>query len=337
MINQRIISVASSCLFAMACIINASALAQTGKIGAAAKFPEKPIRIISPSTPGGANDVLARIVGTELTKAWGKPAIVDNRPGAGGVIGAEIVAKSPPNGYTLLVVPTAHTVNPFLYTKLPYDTVRDFSPVTILTLTTNVLIVHPKVPANSINELIALAKAKPGLLTYAHSGVGTGGFLCAELMKKMARLDMVGVAYKGAGASTIGVLTGEVDMLFTSLVSAMQYIKSGKLRAFATTGLQRSRKLPDVPTLSESGLSGFQKDSWFGLLAAAGTPSDIVLKLQGQLSKSFHSADVVKALDAMGFEPVCDSPDNLAALIKSEMTLYSKLIQDAGIKPEVLK
>jgi tripartite-type tricarboxylate transporter receptor subunit TctC len=337
MFNRRIISAASSGLFVMAFIINAPALAQTGKVGSATKFPEKPIRIVSPSTPGGGTDVIARIIGPELTKAWGQPVIVENRPGAGGVIGAESVANSPPDGYNMLVVPTAFTVNPFLYAKLPYDTVRDFSPVTRLAATTDVLVVHPKVPAKSIKELIVLAKAKPGKLTYAHSGAGTGGFLCAELMKKMAGLDMVGVPYKGAGASTLGVLSGEVDMLFTSLVASINHIKSGKLRALATTGSQRSAKLPDVPTLSESGLSDFQKDSWVGLLVPAGTPSDIVIKLQNQISKAFHSADVMKTLDAVGFEPVCDSPDNFAALIKSEMALWSKIIKDTGIKPEVVR
>jgi tripartite-type tricarboxylate transporter receptor subunit TctC len=330
-------AIVSCGLFITACVLGAPALAQTDKSGVAAKFPEKPIRIVVPSTPGGALDFLARIIGPKLTKAWGQPVIVENRPGAGGIIGSEIVANSPPDGHTLLAVASGFTVNPFLYTKLPYDTVKSFCPVTLAVSSTHVLVVHPKLPVQSIKELIALAKAKPGQLTYATSGIGTGGFLCAELMKKMAGIDMVGATYKGAGASTLAALGGEVDMLFTQIAPVIHHIKAGKLRPFATTSLLRSPELPDVPTLSESGLSGFQVDAWCGLLVTAGTPSDIVLKLQSEISKAIHSTDGRERLAASGFEPVGESPDKFAALIKSDMTKWSKLIQDAGIKPEAVK
>jgi tripartite-type tricarboxylate transporter receptor subunit TctC len=318
-------------------VLVVSALAQTGKSGTEERFPEKAIRIVVPSTPGGALDFLSRIIGPNLTKVWGQPVMVDNRPGAGGIIGSDFVVNSPPDGHTLLVVAGGFTVNPYIYTKLPYDTVKDFAPVTLLASSTHVLVVHPKLQVQNIKELIALAKAKPGQLTYATSGVGTGGYLCSELMKKMAGINMLGVPYKGAGASTTAVLGGEIDMLFTQIAPVIHHIKAGKLRPFATTSLKRSPQLPDVPTLSESGLPGFQVDAWCGMLAPAGTPGGIILKLQGEISKVLHSTDVREKLTASGFEPVGDSPDMFAALIKSEMAKWSKLMQDTGIKPEAFR
>ena len=336
MFRKRLMSMVSCGLLLTASAFGTPTFAQPAK-GGAAKFPEKPIHIIVPSTPGGALDFLSRVLGPKLTQAWGQPVVVDNRPGAGGIIGSEMVVKSPPDGHTLLAVASGFTVNPYIYLKLPYDTVKDFAPVTLAASTTHVLVVHPKVPAKSIQELIALAKAKPGKLTYATSGAGTGGFLCAELMKKMAGINMVGVSYKGAGAATLAVLSGEVDMLFTQISPVIQHIKSGKVRAFATTSLKRSLELPDVPTLSEGGIPGFQVDAWCGLLTTAGTPADVVLKLQGQISKALHSPDFKEKLAAAGFEPVGESPEKFAALIKADMAKWSKLIQDAGIKPEAAK
>ncbi len=307
------------------------AVAQTGTV---ASFPAKPIRIVVPSTPAGANDFLARLIGPKLTEAWGQQVLVDNRPGAGGIIGAEIVAKAPPDGYTLIVVATGFAVNPFLYTKLPYDTVKDFAPVTLLASTTHVLVLHPSLPVRTVKDLLALARAKPGQLTYASSGTGTGGYLCAELMKKMGKLDMIGVPYKGAGAATVAVLGGEVGMLFTQISPVIQHIRAKKLYPLATTTLKRAPELPEVPTLAESGLPGFEVDAWTGLLATGGTPADIVLKLQGQVAKALQSPEVRERLVSAGFEPVGDSPAKFAALIKSDMNKWSNLIREAGIKPE---
>ncbi len=322
---------------AMSSFLVASAFSQPGKSGVEEKFPEKAVRIIVPSTPGGALDFLSRLIGPHLTKMWGQPVLAENKPGAGGVIGTDVVVNSPPDGHTLLVVAGGFTVNPFIYTKLPYDSVKDLAPVTLLVSSTHVLVVHPKVPVKSIKELIALAKAKTGKLTYAISGIGTGGYLCSELMKNMAGIDMLGVSYKGAGAATTAALGGEVDMLFTQIAPVINHIKSGKLRAFATTSLQRSRELPDVPTLSESGLPGFQVDAWNGMLAPAATPAGIVLKVQRDVSKVLHSADIKDKLAAAGFEPVGDSPEKFAALIRSEMVKWSKLMKEIGVKPQVVK
>ena len=313
------------------------ALSQSGKGGVEDKFPEKAVRIVVPSTPGGALDFLSRLIGPHLTKAWGQPVLAENRSGAGGIIGTDVVVNAPPDGHTLLVVAGGFTVNPFIYAKLPYDSVKDLAPVTLLVSSTHVLVVHPKVPVQSIRELIALARAKPGKLTYAISGIGTGGYLCSELMKNTAGIDMLGVSYKGAGAATTAALGGEVDMLFTQIAPVINHIKSGRLRAFATTSLQRSRELPDVPTLSESGLPGFEVDAWNGMLAPAATPAGIVLKVQRDVSKVLHSADVREKLAAAGFEPVGESPEKFAALIKTEMAKWSKLMKDIGVKPEAVK
>jgi tripartite-type tricarboxylate transporter receptor subunit TctC len=337
MLKQRSVLSAMIGLLVTTSVLVVLALAQTGKSGIEEKFPERAIRIVVPSTPGGALDFLSRIIGPGLTKAWGQPVMADNRPGAGGIIGSEFVVNSPPDGHTLLVVAGGFTVNPYIYTKLPYDTVKDFAPVTLLASSTHVLVVHPKLQVQTIRELIALARAKPGQLTYATSGIGTGGYLCSELMKKMAGIDMLGVSYKGAGASTTAVLGGEIDMLFTQIAPVVHHIKAGKLRPFATTSLKRSPQLPDVPTLSESGLPGFQVDAWCGMLAPAGTPGGIVLKLQKEISKVLHSTDVREKLTAAGFEPVGDSPDTFAALIRLELGKWSKLMQDAGIKPEAFR
>ena len=317
-----------------AALIGADALAQSGHADPAAAFPGKPIRIVVPSTPSGANDFLARLIGAKLSEAWRQQMVIDNRPGAGGIIGSEIVAHTAPDGYTLLIVATGYTVNPFLYTKLPYDTVKDFAPVTLLVTTTHVLVVHPSVAANSLKELLSLARAKPGQLTYATSGIGTGGYLAVELFKKMAGLDMIGVPYKGAGEATGAVLAGQVNMLFTQVAPALPHIKTGKLRALATTSLQRSAELPDVPTLSESGLTGFQVDAWSGVLAPAKTPPEIVAKLQREIARILHSPDTKARLASFGFEPVGNTPAQFAALIKAELMKWEKLIKDAGIKPE---
>ena len=298
----------------------------------AADFPGRPIRIVVPSTPGGGSDVLARLIGPRLTEAWRQQVVVDNRPGAAGIIGSEIVARAGPDGHTLLIVATGYAVNPFLYARLPYDTVKDFAPVTILGSTTHVLVAHPSLPANSIKELLALAKSRPGQLTYAHSGVGTGGHLSVELFKKMAGLDMVGVPYKGAGASTTAVLSGEVQMLFTQVAPAIPHVRAGRLRALATTSLSRSAELPAVPTLSESGLTGYQVDAWAGMLAPGKTPPRIVAKLQTEIARILYTPDVKSRLASFGFEPGGNTPEQFAAFIRSEMEKWSKLIKDAGIK-----
>jgi tripartite-type tricarboxylate transporter receptor subunit TctC len=306
--------------------------AQPAGADAAPGFPARPIRIVVPSTPAGASDFLARLIGPRLTEAWHQQVVVDNRPGAGGIIGSEIVSHATPDGHTLLIVATGYAVNPFLYSKLPYDTVKDFAPVTVLVSTTHVLVAHPSLPAASIKELLSIAKASPGRLTYGHSGTGTGGHLSVELFKKMAGLDMVGVPYKGAGAATAAVLSGQVQMLFTQVAPALPHVRAGKLRALATTSLTRSPELPDVPTLAESGLPGFQVDAWLGMLAPGKTPPGVIAKLQAEIAKILHAPDVKSRLAVLGFEPVGNTPAQFAAFIRSEMEKWSKLIKETGIK-----
>lgn len=322
-------------LLATGSLAGAPARAQTGA-EAAASFPDKQVRIVVPSTPGGATDFLARLVGTKLSQMWGQPVLVDNHAGAGGIIGSQFVAQSPADGYTLLIVATGYTVNPSIYKKLPYDTIKDFAPVTLLAATTHVLVTHPSVPAQSIKELLALARSKPGHLTYATSGTGTGGYLCGEVMKKVGQLDMLSVAYKGAGAATSAVLGHQTDMEFTDVGPVMPYIKSGQLRALAVSSLQRSPELPDVPTLDESGLKGFQVDAWAGILAPAGTPKEVLAKIQQQINQAVNSPDVKEKLLAQGYAPVASTPDNFAAQIKTEVVKWAKLIHDAGIQPQSL-
>src|SRR4051812_13358776 len=241
-----------------------------------ADFPSRPVRIVVPSTPGGALDILSRMLAQKLPQRWGQPLVIDNRAGAGGIIGSEIVAKSEPDGHTLLVVALGYAANPFLYEKLPYRTPEDFAAITVLASAPNVLVVHPAVAATSVRELIALAKAKPGGLVYATSGVGTSGHLAMELFKRMAGVEMVHVPYKGAGASTAAVVAGQVQVLSTALGAALPQIKSGRLRALAVTGLKRTHVAPEIPTAAESGLPGYVVDGWFAALAPARTPPAVV-------------------------------------------------------------
>lgn len=318
----------------MGAVAGGAHAAQPKAVDPAASYPARPIRIVIPSTPGGGNDFLGRLIAPKLTESWRQQVVVDNRPGAGGIIGSEIVARAAPDGHTLLIVSTGYTVNPFLYKKLPYDTVTDFAPVTLLAGTTHVLVAHPSLPASTIKELLALAKAKPGQLTYAHSGVGTGGHLSVELFKAMAGLNMVGVPYKGAGASTAAVLSGEVQMLFTQVAPAIPHVRAGKLRALATTSLARSPQMPEVPTLHESGLAGYEVDAWVAMLAPGKTPPRIVARLQEEISKILHLPDTKARLANFGFEPVGNTSQEFAAFIRSELKKWSKLIQEAGIRAE---
>ncbi|MCW5605159.1 MAG: tripartite tricarboxylate transporter substrate binding protein [Burkholderiales bacterium] len=299
----------------------------------AADFPSRPVRVVVPSTPGGALDVLSRMLAQKLPERWGQQLVVDNRAGAGGVIGSEIVAKAEPNGHTLLVVALGYAANPFLY-KLPYRTPQDFSPITVLATAPNVLVTHPSVTANSVKELIALAKAKPGGLVYASSGVGTSGHLAMELFKRMANVDMVHVPYKGAGASNTAVVAGQVQILNTSLGAASPFIKSGKLKGLAVTSLKRAVAAPDIPTVAESGLPGYVVDGWFAALAPAGTPRLVVEKLQSDFATVYAMPDISARLAAMGFEPGRMKPHETAAFINAEIEKWGKVIREGGIKAD---
>jgi tripartite-type tricarboxylate transporter receptor subunit TctC len=270
----------------------------------------------------------------KLPQRWGQPLVVDNRAGAGGIIGTEIVAKADPDGHTVLVVALGYAANPFLYEKLPYKTPQDFAAITVLASAPNVLVVHPSVAAKSVGELIALAKAKPGALVYATSGVGTSGHLAMELFKRMAGVDMVHVPYKGAGASTAAIVAGQVQVLSTALGAAFPQIKSGRLRALAVTGLKRTPVAPEIPTAAESGLPGYVVDGWFAALAPSKTPPRVVERLQTDFTSVYKMPDISERLSAMGFESSEMTPRQTTAFIADEIAKWGKLIREVGIKGE---
>ena len=298
----------------------------------AQSFPSKPIRIIVPFAPGGANDLVTRLVADKLAAGIGQAVIVENRGGAGGTIGLDLCAKSPPDGYTLVMAPTsAVAFAPSLNAKLSYDPVRDFAPVTGVSSGPNVLVVHPSVPATTLKEFIALARTKTGHLSYASSGATSMSGLATEMFKVMARIDMVGVPYKGTGPAMTELIGGQVDVMIADLAISLPHIQSKRLRAIAVTGPRRSAHALQVPTVAESGVPGYTLVNWRGVLAPAGTPREIVNKLNLEIVKTLRSQDIRDTLAREGFEPIGDTPEQFAALIKSEVVRYGKLIKAAGI------
>jgi tripartite-type tricarboxylate transporter receptor subunit TctC len=316
--------------FAIACMTLAGT--DAGAQGAA-NYPNKPIRIVVPFPPGGATDILARAIGFELQKAWGQSVIIENKPGAGGNTGADLVAKSAPDGYTLVMATVGtHAINMSLYAKMPYDAVKDFEPVVLVAGVPNLLVVHPSVNAKSVRELTALAKAQPGKLNVASSGNGTSIHLAAELYKQMAGVDILHVPYKGSSPAVADLLGGQVQMMFDNMPVSLPHVKAGKLRALAVTSMTRSAALPDVPTMDEEGLKGFDATSWFGLLAPAGTPKDIVAKLNAAAVKALASPEMRERLAAQGADPVGNTPDQFAAFIKAEIDKWAKIVKASGAR-----
>jgi tripartite-type tricarboxylate transporter receptor subunit TctC len=297
----------------------------------AQQYPTKSIRLVVPFTPGGTTDILARTVGQKLSESWGQQVVIDNRPGAGGNIGTEIVAKAPPDGYTLLMgTISTHAINASLYKKLAFDPVKDFAPLTRIGRLPNILVVHPSLPVKSVKELIALAKSKPGDLSFASSGSGTSLHLSGELFKMMAGIEMVHVPYKGSSPALTDLLGGQVKVMFDNLPTALPHVKAGKLRALAVTAAKRSPTLPEVPTVAESGLPEFDVSSWFAMFAPAKTPPEIVAKLNGEIVKILNSADVKEKLAQHGVEPAPTSPEELAAFAKAETEKWGKVVKATG-------
>lgn len=294
-------------------------------------YPSRPIRFIAPTTPGGANDILPRILGARMTQNWGQQVVVDLRPGAGGIVGTEIAARAAPDGYTLLIVANGYALNPFLNAKLPYDTLKDLDRVSLFTVAPLVLVVHPSTPAQTVQELIALGKSKPGSLNYGTSGLGSGGWLSVELFKRMTGLQMTHIPYKGAGQSTAAVLGNEVHMLFTSSLAAAPYIKSGRLRALGVTSSKRVPSMDNVPALAES-MPGYEVLNFFGVLVPAGTPKPVISKLNAEINHITALPDVREQLAALGFERVNYTPEQFTEYVKSEMSKWSIIIREAGIK-----
>ncbi len=296
-------------------------------------YPDRPIRILVGFTAGTAPDVAARILATKFSEAWNNPVLVEDVTGAGSNIATDRVAKAAPDGYTLLMGGNPSLViNPSLYAKLPFDPVKDFAPITQIFVAANILVVHPDVPAKTLPELVALARAQPGKLNYGHSGVGTSQHLAGELFKYMAHLDITPVAYRGSTAVLPDMLAGRLTMTFSNIVNVLPQVREGKLRAFAITSLKRSALAPDLPTMAESGYPGFEAVPWFGLLAPAGTPPAIIDKLHDETIKVLAMPDVRKTMEQQGLDIIGNSPADFAAVIKTETPQWAKVIKEAGIK-----
>jgi tripartite-type tricarboxylate transporter receptor subunit TctC len=315
-------------------------LAVTGLLAALATpapaqqdYPNRPIRLIIPFPAGGSNDIVGRAIATQMSERLGKQIVVDNRTGAGGVIGSELASKAAPDGYTILVISIAHTVNPWLY-KLPYDPIKAFTPVGIMGTGTNVVTVHPSLQANSLKELLDMAKAKPGELSYASAGVGTFQHLGAELFKLEAKINLLHVPFRGGGPALVDVLGGHNKIMFSSLVQAVPHIKNGRLRALATGGKERVPALADVPTVSDAGVPGYEALNWWGLLAPAGTPPAIIARLNKALSDAQDAPEIQQQFEKEGAATRKMSSTEFGAFIESEMNKWERVVKEAGIKAE---
>jgi tripartite-type tricarboxylate transporter receptor subunit TctC len=299
---------------------------------AAEQFPTRPVRIVVPFPAGGPSDILARMMAPKLTAVWGQQIIIDNRPGGGTIIGTDLVAKAPPDGHTVVMIYTGHATNPSLHSNLPYDTLRDFSAVTLCTTLPIVLAMHPAIPANTLKELIALAKAKPGTLAFATSGNGSTGHLAGEMFKSVAGVNLVHIPYKGSAPAISDVLGGQVAMTFDGLPAALPHVKAGKLKALAVTSTARSPLLPDVPTVAEHGYPGFAADAWFGVIAPSKTPKDVIAKLSTDMINAVRARDVSDKLVEMGYRPIANTPEEFDQFIRAEITKWSGVIKQAGIQ-----
>jgi len=302
---------------------------------AAQPYPAKPVRMVIPFPPGGATDILARAIGQKLGEYLGQPVVIENRGGAGGNIGAELVAKAAPDGYTALFSTSGViVVNPSLHRKMPFDPVKDFAPVAMAATHGNLLLVHPSLPVKSVKELIVLARAKPGQLNYGSGGVGTSPHLAAELFKVMTKTDLVHIPYKGGNQSVIGLLSGEVAVMFASIPSVLQHARSGRLRPLAITSAARSVVVPNLPTVAESGLPGYQVDIWLGVLVPAGTSREIITRLNAGIIKALNAPDLKERLEPEGFEPSNMSPEQFAQHIRAEIPVWARVVQAANLRAD---
>jgi tripartite-type tricarboxylate transporter receptor subunit TctC len=298
-------------------------------------YPSKPIRMIVAYPPGGGTDIVGRMVAQKLGEALGQNVVIENRGGASGNIGTEIAARAAPDGYTVLMGNVApNAINVSLFRSLPFDPVADFAPVSLVASTPNILVVHPSTPARTVKEVIALARARPGTLNFASAGVGSSSHLAGELFRVLAGADIVHVPYKGAGPAMVDVLSGQVQLYFATMPAAMPHVKSGKLVPIAVTSARRSPALPELPTIAESGVAGYEASTWYGLLAPAHTPGPAVARLHEGILKILGEAELRERLTDQGFEPVGDSPQEFAAYIRSEIAKWGKVIRDAGIRSE---
>ena len=307
---------------------------QAASTGSGRTYPSRPVRIVLPYTPGGPADIVLRIVGQKLTEGLGQPVVIDNRGGASGMIGSELVARAVPDGYTLVLgTIQTHAVNASLFSKMPYHPINDFTPVASVTTFPFLMTVHTSLPASSVKELIALAKSQPGRLNYSSGGSGTGTHLAPELFKLLAGVDIVHVPYKGGGDALTEVVGGRIQLTFTGLPLGTPYVKAGRIRALAVTSAKRSRDLPDLPTVAET-LSGYEVTSWNGLFAPKGTPEPVVARLSAEIGRILRLEDVKERLAVLGADPFVDSPGGFATYVRNENAKWAKLVKAAGIKAE---
>ncbi|HZN26932.1 MAG TPA: tripartite tricarboxylate transporter substrate binding protein [Burkholderiales bacterium] len=320
--------------FTSACAITVLAALAPTNAAAADAYPSRPIRFIVPFPPGGGNDIVGRLVAVKLGERLGQQVVVDNRGGAGGTVGTDITAKAPPDGYTLLVNNISLAVNHTLFTKLPYDTLKDLAPVSLIGRQPNVVVVHPGLPAKSMRELLDLARAKPGQLNYGSGGNGTASHLATEMLKLMTRTDIVHVPYKGLGPALTDLIGGRLEVIISTLASALPQLKAGKLRPLAVTTARRSSFFPDLPTMHEAGVKGYEFSTWYGLLVPAGTPQAIVDRLNQETRKAVGTPAVAEQFVAQGLEPAASSPHEFGAYLRSEVAKWGKVIRASGATPE---
>ena len=326
----------TSCsIFLTVLLMNAPLAAVAASNGAAQGYPSKPIRLVVPFTPGGTTDIVARIAAQKLDEAWHQQVIVDNRPGAGGNVGLDLVAKSAPDGYTLI---TGHIgtfgFGPSLYTKLPYDPIRDFAPITLFSTVPNMLVVNASLPAKSVKQLLALARAHPGELNYGSAGSGSASHLAVEYFKLLSKTDITHIPYKGTSPLVTDLIAGQTSLTITGVTPLYPHVKSGRLRALGVGAAKRIALLPDLPTIAESGVPGYESTTWFGFLAPAKTPREIVAKLNAELLKILQRPDVRERLAADGGEPVGTTPEQFGEYIKTEIERWAKVIRQAGVRIE---
>jgi tripartite-type tricarboxylate transporter receptor subunit TctC len=316
---------------ALAIVLHALALVFSTAV-LAADYPTRPIRVAIPFPPGGTSDILTRIIGEKLTAALGQQIVVDNRPGAGGVIATDIVAKSNPDGHTLYMAFVSHAINPYVYSKLPYDTEKDFAPIALFAVSPNVVVVTPSLPANSIKELVALAKGKPGQLSYASAGVGTNSHLSAEMLNALAGIKMLHVPYKGAPQANADVASGAVNLHIPSMPVTVPFIKAGRLKAIAVTSTKRSPVFPDVPTVAET-FPGYESLAWYGFIGPKGTPQPVIARLTTEIAKAVRMPDFIEALAKQGADATYMGPKEFGDYIRAELKRWGEAVKTAGLKP----
>jgi tripartite-type tricarboxylate transporter receptor subunit TctC len=309
-------------------------LALAAPQAAAQGYPAKPIRMIVPWAPGGTTDILGRIIGQKMSEKWGQPVLVENRGGAAGNIGSEAAARSPADGYTLLLgTMSSHAMNQFLYTKMSFDPVNDLAPISLVANVATVLVVPPSLPVNSVNELVALARSKPGQLNFASGGIASFNQLCAELLKMTSKIDIVHVPYKGGGPAVADLVGGKVDMLFTGAPVTMSHIKAGRLKVLAVTDSQRSPALPDTPTMGES-VPGYEFNNWYGIMAPAGTPRPLIAVLNAEVLRILMLPDVQEKFSGLGADPTPSTPEKFGAVIRADAEKWGRIIREAGVRAD---